>query len=604
MSQAARALHCTRTWRQVRFVSHMLKGTPRTKFLQLLLTALLGCHLSNVWSREAATQPVWFHNVSSLSLSQPDAAALLQAVRSNDIPGAQAFSHRLRNDVAPRIVFVSVRTPGGRAQVALGTGHGVTAAIEDSLADLELTDLTRSWIRLDVVQSTFLTVSPGSSLSGDKLGTAFHPASRVGLLFDEMNARSLMSGGRADVERINTYTRTHRRGTKPLTPAHMVNVYRFSTEAWMSFGDETYPVSDPIEFEKKPDSTRLTTASNAALRYLERHISDRGEFPQSVYGSAGQRPQKPLMHITFLPWMQHLAELTDNYPLHHAINNFRTELPGTTEPCRTIMFPNTPGRCVVDWAQTHPTASARATVALLGHPSETKESISVELGEWLLHRQSETGQFDARKTFFPLGEPSEKPDPRFQGWATLALVRLYLADSQPHWLKAAARSVEHYLNQSNSASKSRFRPDLPMLRALALMQDMEDNARYEQHLLEAARLLTQSQLPQSDTGGQGIFHLHAGRYPNAWVGLCLLAAYPVVQEAGGYDLKAAVELSLHATASRVLSSQFNAESAFFLWRPEQHSGALGDVSSRPLALLLETMENLSFLLEYQKQLMH
>lgn len=570
----------------------------------LLLLWLFVAVLSPVKAEPDRSEPVWFHNVEGLQLTETEAAGLFDQIRAFALgirPKALApasLPNRLRQDAAPRIVFITVREPHRAASVSLGLGYGLTAAIEDSLARIHLSGNTDSWIRLDIVRSSFVTANPGASLTEGRLGVAFHPRTRIALLYDEFKARGLLTRGRADAAKINAYAKYHRRISEALTPAQMINRYRFSTSAWISHGSTMYPLDLRRSQAQAPEPALISSAVNAALRFLENHMDLRGQFGSSFRGNSWH-PDGNLIRVAHLPTMQQVASLTRSRHLHTASNFLVGRVPDLTEPCKTIRHPNVPGRCVVGWAQTYPTHSALAAMALLNSNLDSAPSISMDLGEWLVHLQNTSGEFEFVSREFPRGETLPGSDPSFQGWATLALLKLYRQLPQDRWLSAADRSIRFYLEQQAITSRSRFEPDLAMLQSIQILEQIYPKQQHRQFMLDVADTITHSQLAHEDPELHGSFHLQAGRYSTAQVARSLLVTYPFVRNSGEARLFSTVEHALHNAAAQVVQRQLTPGSALYLWKPEAHLGAFGDTEESPEQLLSATLEDLLFLLEYR-----
>lgn len=574
--------------------------THRAKCRLICLALVLSLVGVSSDAEARADDSIWFHNAEGLELSEAEAAALVAQIRAMTIsgqPGARTnadLPDRLRKDTAPRIVFITVREPYRSARVSMGLGYGITSAIDNSLADMGLSGSSPTWIRLDIVQSSFVNAIPGESLTEDKLGVAFHPGTRTALLYDEFTARGLLTQGRADAAKINAYTSRQRRTSLPLTPAHMINRYRFSTSTWLDDGHGTHAANS---FSSRAP-TQVDDAVSAALRFLEFSIGSRGQLG-TFFGGNRWRSDGNLIRVAHLPPMQQVAALARDQHLQTSSDFLIRRIPSMTEPCKTIRYPTVPGRCLVDWAQTQPTHSALATVALLNSNLGEAAAISTDLGEWLVHQQKPSGEFVSVSSEFPLGKPLPGTDQRFQGWATLALLKLYQQLPQDRWLSAAVRSVSYYIEQQSYTSRSRLVPDLAMLQSIQILQPHYPNEHHRQFMLNVADTLTHAQLTHEDPELNGSFYLQAGHFSTALVAHSLLSTYPFVRDSNEARLMRAVKKTLHNAAAQIVRGQLNAESALFLWEPEAHLGAFGDVSDKPEQLLSATLEDLLFLLEYR-----
>lgn len=474
------------------------------------LALLWAFSLGRARAPERPPGPPWLADLGEpLSLSPEEVQAVGgYAWRRLGGGAAPVLPARLALDFEPRVVFLSASDGRSGARVAIGRGRGLMSAIESALARLPR-DREDRWLKLDIVLAARTIDS-----SAQRLPAAFD-RTRHGLAFADREAgvlaEELVAQGLVDAEQRLKWgaLRLHARRTRPdsaeLPAAPPARLLAFTAQGLFVSQAGTWPLYRGHRLGESLEADRARAALKGAKEYLIRAVGPDGRFAY-LYDPVLDRLDPRYNLVRHAGTLYAMAELYRAFPDERLLRANRRALDyllkhGRDAPDGGLWFPER-GRATVG-------ASALAAVALAEHMRATGDRGRLgelrRLGRAVLEAQRPDGDFAHYR------DPSSREElpgrsEYFSGEAVLALVRLYRADRDPRWLKAAERGAT-YLIAEQEARGGELPHDHWLLYALDGLHRVAPRPEYRRHAMRLARAIRARQNrgegPEDWLGGWG-----------------------------------------------------------------------------------------------------
>ncbi|HOI53714.1 MAG TPA: hypothetical protein PLP01_00525 [Phycisphaerae bacterium] len=489
------------------------------------VTALLAA-MAATCVGQPAPDGLWFDDLGEPApVSREDGKRLAArihahlAARGQGKAQAPALPESLAADAAPRIVLLSLSDGRTGAQVVLGTGQGMAAAVEAAVAravPLVPSDAPRLWLKLDIVTAVEAGVDldpvTGRRLDRSLQGFAFDRRSQIVFLPEQVVAHHLADDkGRLWPQSIVRYL-------KPSSPrgSAFLDAFRrpqltgvlFRTQAFFSDGAATVALfrGHVVRDDLPPLSSQaLLEASRRAGDYLVRAIDDQGRFdyllaaPQGPSGDAAD-DYNILRHAGTVYSLLELHEADRQEPILAAAERGIAHLlkhvasaPGGDEAVR----------CIVEGGVAKLGGNALAVVALAQHARVTGRRDHVEtmrrLGRWMVSLQDADGRFRMHSMTVPEGRDTGFQSQYYPGEAILALLRLNAVDPAPVWLDAAEKGARWLITVRDAqVADNRLNHDHWLLYALNELYRIRRDELFLKHAQRLARVIVAAQIRDAE----------------------------------------------------------------------------------------------------------
>ena len=541
----------------------------------------------------------------------------------------------IRDDRAPRIVFLAAGDGATETPVCLGRGFGILAAVADAARQAREAGAGGGpvrWGRLDVVGAA--TAIPPEERVTTRLrlrhrteGIAFEGTSAVALSPGELVGRRLIdASGMLGWTRVLAYLRWR----QPAAVATQLRpAYRFTTVAAAADGARVVTLEDGLPPVHPEDPAALLEAARLGGRYLATSLGEDGRFTYRYQADTGTVPRgyNIVRHAGTVYALLELYEATHDAPtlaaaeraLGFLLRQIRRVKPVKPAEPRNAAAPGTPAAPARAPGNARPGVSegpsgtqvpsaglvedgeiklggnALAVVALAKHAAVTgsreHESIAVALGDWMLAAQDQDGRFAVHQQTYPGGRRVGFESQYYPGEAILALVRLHILlpaqDSRP-WLDAAERGARWLITVRDGDLPDGALPhDHWLLYALNELQRLRPDPIFLTHARRLARAIVASQhRTPAVAGWRGGYYEPPRTTPTATRSEGLAAAYALLRDsaasrrseaAGAPDAALAAEAGAILEAVRLgvgfqLRTQIVAPTAINLPRPDRALG--------------------------------
>jgi hypothetical protein len=499
-------------------------------------------------------------------------------------PGAEgALPASVREDRAPRVVFLAAGDGLAESRVFIGRGMGVLAAVADANREWRAAggeNRAASWRRLDVVASASFVGPEERATTRLQLrrridGIAFEAGSEVALSPGELVGRRLIgTGGVIDWMRVLEYLRRRQPGA---AGAELRPAYRFTIVGAAAEGDRVVALEREVPVMGSVDPAALRDAARLGGRYLAGALDAGGRFTYRYRADTGtvRAGYNIVRHAGAVYSLIELYEATKDaqtlaaaeralgyllrqiQPAGPAKPATRGEPPnperehkpiGTVEQSNPEKTRDAGGgeaerACLVEDGEVKLGGNALAVVALAKYAAVTgrREHVgtAIALGEWILGAQAENGRFTIHQETYPAGEPvSGFVSEYYPGEAVLALVRLQaLAPGRGSrdWLDAGERGARWLItNRDGDLPDDKLPHDHWLLYALNELYRLRPEPILLAHARRLARVIIASQhrapaVPE----WRGGYYEPPRTTPTATRSEGLAAAYALVRDFGG-----------------------------------------------------------------------
>lgn len=450
----------------------------------------------------------------------------------------------VRDDRAPRIVFLAAGDGEMETSVYVGRGTGVLAAVADANGQARAAakgageDRSMRWRRLDVVAS--VTPVPPEERATTRLrlrhrveGIAFEAGSGVALSPGELVGQRLIGAdGILGWVRVLQYLRWRQPAgvAAPLRPA-----YRFTTVSAAADGARVMVLERGLPPVRPEDPGELLDAARLGGRYLTAALDADGRFTYRYQADTGtvRSGYNIVRHAGTVYSLLELHEATGDAQTLAAAERALGFLLRQVKPVRPVepvehvkaAEPANPANPVEPVKALEPVkprdakgnetecaglvedgevklgGNALAVVALAKHAAVTGRgehvASAVALGEWILAAQDQNGRFAIHQQTLGGERASGFASEYYPGEAILALVRLHVLaprqDSQP-WLDAAERGARWLITVRDGEVPDEALPhDHWLLYALNELYRLRPDPIFLTHARRLARAIIASQ---------------------------------------------------------------------------------------------------------------
>ncbi|MBI4348759.1 MAG: hypothetical protein HY553_18110 [Elusimicrobia bacterium] len=448
------------------------------------------------------------------------------------------------NDVAPRVVFLSVST-GATARVVYARGQGVAEAIDRAAAQLEPRPDGWRWLKVDVVQTAKPPPGP-AAFDPSVEGTV---TEKGALLPEQLSARGIADAAPKIVFRSSAV---------------------FLSDAGL------YPVFRGHRHAAPITQADAHAAVNASAAYLRRAVGADGRLLYAydpVRGVTTDSYSLARHAGSVLP----LLELKEGKPDAESLAAVRRALAWLVR--RAQACPRGEGLCLVDGGTVSTGANALAVIALARtlrlSPDPALNETMKRLGQWLLDAQTPLGDFH-HKVESTGGNVRPFRSPFYSGQALLALVELHLADRDPRWLDAADRALTFLRDgRDRKLNRAALLHDHWLLQGLDALQRVRprpENVAYALRLADAI-VSGQNDAPTDPQDWKGGWGRPPRSVPAATRSIGLCSAYRLARDFEAREHAPRIRASLERALSFQLQTQFGPESAMYLKDPQRVVGA-------------------------------
>ena len=557
-----------------------LKSSRRLHFLLLLLILLFNSCSKDVWFNDVVFS-VHLSANEEKELVKYIAGKILNKNTGGKIPG------KLRDDSAPKIIFITLADSNSTGKVFIGKSAGIENAIDDAISQIEKYEglkFNSNMIKIDIVNEVFsVKLSSGSSVPFERslYGLAFTEDLHAAFLPEEIMANTLINSSHEIVlSNIKKYQNRNKKDFDDIE-SHFENdsitVFSFSLRSFFYTDNEVYQLYrghrqfDKIKIEDLQNS--LSQAGN----YLKRSVLNDGKFIYSYLPRADKisSDYNIIRHAGTIYSMMELYNFNKDEDLLNAAKKAIKYLIGNI---REVEFDDNVYPVVVEDGYTKLGGNALTVVALSKYSEVTGDdqylSLSQQIGRWIIKSQDNKGRFVNQKMTYPEKIIEDMESVYYPGEAILALNRLYALDKNAEWLQAAEKAAK-YLIQIRDGDKTD--EELPhdhwLLYALNELYRERKNKIYLNHSIRISNTIINSQnLDPEYPDWYGSYYKPPRSTPTAIRSEGLIAAYSLVKDfinnKSADEILAAVKRGIRFQ----LQTQFIPETSIYLQRADLAAG--------------------------------
>lgn len=502
---------------------------------------------------------IWFDDIEDrISYSDEEKEAVVDYILGEEIVDFEGV----------RIVFVSVSDGQNKAQVYMGVGDSLIAALDDAGAFVD----EGEWFKVDLVTEVF--DEKEIEFERSLYGVAFKE--ETAFIAEEIVANTLFNSDN-EIKYSNIEDYQIEQGDTPNTSAlKWSKIHYFTTESF--FFDKTGEIVDlyrghPI-FEELTDELLLVAASGAG-NYLEAAVREDGSFVYDYLPKTDEESDSYniLRHAGTIYAMMELYEVTGDEELYEAGERALEYLVDQIEDCSG-------GLCVVEDDEVKLGGNGLAIIALVEYMNASGDysylSTAQDLADWILSVQGEDGEFEIHKMEYSTEEDTGFISGYYPGEAILALNRLYSVDGDEGWLDAAEAAAGYLINVRDAGvSLASLDHDHWLLYGLNELYRYRPDEIYIEHafkIVDAIDNLQRQEAGDFPLDWLGSYYTPPRSTPTATRSEGLMAAYQLASDYG-YEEEAAHILEMVELGVRFdLGTQFGPWLAMYVHDPERVLG--------------------------------
>ena len=541
--------------------------------------------------RWAGTQEVWFEDIRGpLAITGLDAEVLVRFIAMSILREKvveDSLPTHLREDGLPRIIFLSLSDGDAPARVVLGSGIGVSNAIERAVSGAHIlleTGYQLKWVKVDIVQDIValdnVDLDQPLGLDRSLYGLAFDRQCGVAFLPEELVAYTLVDSDQiVRPDNIITYLErepAHAEDYQRSLDSNRINLFRFTTTSFFFDSDEIVPLYRGHRLFNRSSREDLLSAARWGGQYLTQAVGPDGKFAYIYWPTTARVSEQYniLRHAGTVYAMMELYEFTGSVELLEAAQRAIGYLLQSVELCSTR---EETLACIVEDGYVKLGGNALAAIALAKYTEVTDDRqyvpILLDLGRWIQSAQGENGEF-IHKESYPEGEAANFVSAYYPGEALLAMTRIYALDPDETWLDTAEAGAQYLINvRDGGLSDSELPHDHWLLYALNELYRYRPTPLYLNHALRTASAILQSQNRNPIyPDWLGSFHRPPRSTPAAtrMEGLC--AAYLLARDFGHPREAEAIMEGMWLGAAFQQQTQFWPESVMYLDDPKRPLG--------------------------------
>ena len=430
--------------------------------------------------------------------------AWLQASLSHTWPELGEAPPSLAADEQARTLLLTLSNGQGFHDTGMGTGQGITTALNAALDALRHSN----WLR----QPTQLRVDLIDQVEPHQLGQAprFKPRSLFGLalhtpalicLPEALVTHQLVTrDGKPRLATLRKYL-NHQHpagrqlGRQPLRRS--TALWRFSVQSGYVDHEVVSPLYRGHPMRQPLEDERLAHQASEAGAYLTRATGPSGRFVYSYQPEADHSsPEYNILRHAGTTWA-----MLDLYRYNGDTALLKAACRAVNYLLAAIRPSNEPGKetcCVVEGGEVKLGGQGLALICLAEHTLATGVRQHLKtmqgLAQWILDHQDQQGQFTCHKLNYYSGTPSRMVSGYYPGEAILGLMRLYQLDGQSRWLDGAERAAKWLIEvRDQNKTLDELEHDHWLLYGLNELQNHAPSPQFIAHAKRLAQAICSTQ---------------------------------------------------------------------------------------------------------------
>lgn len=427
-----------------------------------MLLAVLMLWIDPSPARAQAT-PVWMEDLKApLELRPEDGVTLTQyavmRLRSGGIKLNLSLSPHLAQDTQPRVVLLSFTDGNSAAEVRVGSGRGIFAAIDQAVGSgVDRPDRVR-WLKLDIVRSVR---NAQSRWTGDTLGiehgegVALVRPSRVAISWEELSVRGLVSDKMRFDPHLLKEIANDADGIRP--------VHFFKCDSFYTDGHNVRRVRHDLwQEERSATQADFDLAIDLATDYMKRAVGQDGKFVYLLDPTGQETPPGPGQPAEEYNIVRHAGSLLALVYADEIREGKDKELrKATLRAIRYLLAAIVPAKGVKDADVIVENDSVKlgavglAVNAICRYTKVTGDDqflpAARRLANWIVQNQSPEGRFLAYEQRFSDGTILRRMSPYATGEAIWGLCALHELVRDGPWLDTAERAMDYFITTRERA---------------------------------------------------------------------------------------------------------------------------------------------------------
>ena len=549
-----------------------------------LTTSLNARQATSVWFGDLGENRPLTENMMG-ELASYTYAELNQVVTENSV------SDDLVEDIAPRILFISVSDGNSRAYVNWGSGLGLLSALNDAVTKTNAQlppDYQARWIKVDVVNTVedYSATNVFDKFNYDRTlyGLAFDAEYGLAFLPQELVVNTLINSD-SDFRLNNMVNYLVKQPNSSsveaidqLNTAGIVNVYTFTTQSYFTDGDNGYALYRGHRLITASTPDEWLEASRLGGQYLTAATTENGRFVYAYLPKTDEEraDYNALRHAGALYAMSELYEVSQDPELLAAIERGIDYLFNELiKPC-TAYYTQEDVLCVVEGDEVKLGGNGLALLALAKYTTVTGDAqylpMMRSLASWIVGSQLDNGDF-AHKLIYSTGALTNFRSSYYTGEALFGLLRFYAIDNDPRWLDAADKGARFLiLVRDADVPTSSLPHDHWFLYALNEVYRFNNDQLFIDHTLRLVNAILPAQHKNAIyPDWNGGYYTPPRSTPVATRSEGLCAAYALLNEFSPDDAPLVREAIL-AGLNFQLQSLFQPETLMYLPNPNRAAG--------------------------------
>jgi hypothetical protein len=570
--------------------------------------------------QENLSPDIWFEDIKApTSISSPDREALIKSAAESVIYAKTNVNNiplTLKEDTLPRVVFLSVSNGINPAHVVMGTGKGITKAIERAVTQVRSlfeNNYRPKWFKLDIVQDVYnmdnVDLDKPLKFERSLEGMAFDRNSGIAFLPEEIMAYTLVNSKQEilmnNMEKYLKDRPIHEEQFKRLLHLDKTSIYRFTTIGIFFDGEEVINLYRGHRLYGQLSKEDLLSAARRGGQYLTRAVGDNGRFVYRYLPKTDRVSKKYniLRHAGTVYSMLELYEFTGETELLEAANRAIEYLLTSVKPCPDG---NQNMACIVENGYAKLGGNALSVIALAKYIEVTKDTqympVMLRLGRWIQSAQRESGEFYMQKQSYPDGKVTDFVSQYYPGEALLAMTRIYTLDPYDDWLDIAEKGAQYLINvRDYGLPPSELIHDHWLLYALNELYRHRPNPLYLEHALKITQSIIQSQNREPVYPDWLGSYYHPPRStPTATRTEGLSAAYFLTRDFADQQEAEKILETIRLSVPFQLQTQFRPESVLYLKDPQHSLGGFHRSLTNFEIRIDYVQHNISSLLSYYR----
>jgi hypothetical protein len=534
-------------------------------------------------------------------------SAMVSRIRGEK--GTMPLPERMKNDMEPRICFVTLADGKGKRKVSVGSGWGLRDAMNRAAEALSRDPLSKSfrWVKLDIVKGAQVlkTFDLKQSLPFDisLFGLSVRGEADKSVLPEELVLIAGEKGKRFSAEGANRLL-----GETRLVPpqfnivAGKEKVVVFNTISIFGNGSSAWPLFRGNRQWKAFSKTDIGVALKMAGRYLAQAVQDDGSF---IYEYNPLRDQviPDYNIIRHAGAVFSMMELYGRYKDPEILKAAGKAVGFLLRHIREGTLSGKPVKFVEEKNEVKLGGNALTALALAEYARVTgdrsHDAVMKGLGEWILATQDANGRFTVHKQDSSSGRISSFQSEYYPGEAIFALMRLYSLTGERKWLDAADKGALYQLKTFSRLGDEKLPHDHWLLYGLNEIHRKRPRPEFLEGAMRFARVIIMAQhtrMNQSQPDWEGGYYKPPRSAPTATRMEGLDSAYALAKDFGKVAEAREIRQALGRGMGFLLRIQVGPEAAMYCRNPERSLGGVRESVWSPIVRIDYVQHAISALL--------